>query len=232
MYRWIRTDDEFLYLFYIKTIHWAFNTIYRGIQSGRKRPVYYYYFILLFQFLGYTQWCLLLLYSGFTPCMLGRPGIEPGQSACKANALSSILLLRPKPVVSCSSALLDPLLAEPLQMLVPRFPIPHLSLCPCCPFALFEISGEKLLFLRILPMYPFLPVFGRSCVTTGHLTAISFLLQVREFNGQHYILEEAITGDFALVKAWKADRAGNVIFRQSEGFKTNVITKWIISFVC
>ena len=39
------------------------------------------------------------------------------------------------------------------------------------------------------------------------------LLQVREFNGQHFILEEAITGDFALVKAWKADRAGNVIFR-------------------
>ena len=39
------------------------------------------------------------------------------------------------------------------------------------------------------------------------------LLQVREFKGQHFILEEAITGDFALVKAWKADRAGNVIFR-------------------
>uniref|UniRef100_A0A9L0TTT2 Succinyl-CoA:3-ketoacid-coenzyme A transferase n=1 Tax=Equus caballus TaxID=9796 RepID=A0A9L0TTT2_HORSE len=39
--------------------------------------------------------------------------------------------------------------------------------------------------------------------------------QVREFNGQNFILEEAITGDFALVKAWKADRAGNVIFRKS-----------------
>ncbi|XP_058420146.1 succinyl-CoA:3-ketoacid coenzyme A transferase 1, mitochondrial isoform X2 [Diceros bicornis minor] len=39
--------------------------------------------------------------------------------------------------------------------------------------------------------------------------------QVREFNGRHFILEEAITGDFALVKAWKADRAGNVIFRKS-----------------
>ncbi|XP_032327425.1 succinyl-CoA:3-ketoacid coenzyme A transferase 1, mitochondrial isoform X2 [Camelus ferus] len=39
--------------------------------------------------------------------------------------------------------------------------------------------------------------------------------QVREFDGQHFILEEAITGDFALVKAWKADRAGNVIFRKS-----------------
>uniref|UniRef100_A0A8C2H903 Succinyl-CoA:3-ketoacid-coenzyme A transferase n=1 Tax=Cyprinus carpio TaxID=7962 RepID=A0A8C2H903_CYPCA len=37
--------------------------------------------------------------------------------------------------------------------------------------------------------------------------------QVREFNGRHYIMEKSITGDFALVKAWKADKAGNVIFR-------------------
>ncbi|XP_043232914.1 succinyl-CoA:3-ketoacid coenzyme A transferase 1, mitochondrial-like isoform X2 [Amphibalanus amphitrite] len=37
----------------------------------------------------------------------------------------------------------------------------------------------------------------------------------RVFNGRHYILEEAITGDFALVKAWKADRAGNLIFRKT-----------------
>uniref|UniRef100_A0A673ZLY4 Succinyl-CoA:3-ketoacid-coenzyme A transferase n=1 Tax=Salmo trutta TaxID=8032 RepID=A0A673ZLY4_SALTR len=39
--------------------------------------------------------------------------------------------------------------------------------------------------------------------------------QVREFNGRHYILEKAITGDFALIKAWKADKAGNVIFRKT-----------------
>uniref|UniRef100_A0A8C5TLZ4 Succinyl-CoA:3-ketoacid-coenzyme A transferase n=1 Tax=Malurus cyaneus samueli TaxID=2593467 RepID=A0A8C5TLZ4_9PASS len=36
---------------------------------------------------------------------------------------------------------------------------------------------------------------------------------VREFDGRHFILEKSITGDFALVKAWKADRAGNIIFR-------------------
>jgi acyl CoA:acetate/3-ketoacid CoA transferase alpha subunit len=33
------------------------------------------------------------------------------------------------------------------------------------------------------------------------------------FNGKPYIMEKAITGDFALVKAWKADEAGNLIFR-------------------
>ncbi|KAJ8285374.1 hypothetical protein GJAV_G00026090 [Gymnothorax javanicus] len=39
--------------------------------------------------------------------------------------------------------------------------------------------------------------------------------EVRDFNGRHYVMEKAITGDFALVKAWKADRAGNVVFRKT-----------------
>ncbi|XP_032510970.2 succinyl-CoA:3-ketoacid coenzyme A transferase 1, mitochondrial [Danaus plexippus] len=38
---------------------------------------------------------------------------------------------------------------------------------------------------------------------------------VQQFNGINYIMEEAITGDFALVKAWKADRHGNLVFRKS-----------------
>jgi acyl CoA:acetate/3-ketoacid CoA transferase alpha subunit len=33
------------------------------------------------------------------------------------------------------------------------------------------------------------------------------------FNGKKYLLEEAIRGDVALVKAWKADPLGNVVFR-------------------
>uniref|UniRef100_A0A2K5BUU1 Succinyl-CoA:3-ketoacid-coenzyme A transferase n=1 Tax=Aotus nancymaae TaxID=37293 RepID=A0A2K5BUU1_AOTNA len=49
----------------------------------------------------------------------------------------------------------------------------------------------------------------------GSVATASKPREVREFNGQHFILEEVITGDFALVKAWKADRAGNVIFRKS-----------------
>uniref|UniRef100_A0A665X9A2 Succinyl-CoA:3-ketoacid-coenzyme A transferase n=1 Tax=Echeneis naucrates TaxID=173247 RepID=A0A665X9A2_ECHNA len=39
--------------------------------------------------------------------------------------------------------------------------------------------------------------------------------QVQEFNGRQYIMEKAITGDFALIKAWKADRAGNIVFRKT-----------------
>uniref|UniRef100_A0A8C0CCB9 Uncharacterized protein n=1 Tax=Balaenoptera musculus TaxID=9771 RepID=A0A8C0CCB9_BALMU len=38
---------------------------------------------------------------------------------------------------------------------------------------------------------------------------------VREFHGQHYLLEHAVTADVALVKGWKADRAGNAIFMAS-----------------
>jgi len=39
--------------------------------------------------------------------------------------------------------------------------------------------------------------------------------QTIEFKGNHYVLEEAIKGDFALVKAYKADTEGNLIFRMS-----------------
>uniref|UniRef100_A0A8C2EZN1 Succinyl-CoA:3-ketoacid-coenzyme A transferase n=2 Tax=Cyprinus carpio TaxID=7962 RepID=A0A8C2EZN1_CYPCA len=39
--------------------------------------------------------------------------------------------------------------------------------------------------------------------------------QVREFNGRHYVMEKAIRGDFALIKAWKCDKAGNLIFRKT-----------------
>ena len=37
----------------------------------------------------------------------------------------------------------------------------------------------------------------------------------RAFNGRNYIMEEGITGDFALIKAWKADKAGNLIFNKT-----------------
>ena len=35
----------------------------------------------------------------------------------------------------------------------------------------------------------------------------------RDFNGRKYIMEDAIRGDFALIKAWKADKMGNLVFR-------------------
>lgn len=50
---------------------------------------------------------------------------------------------------------------------------------------------------------------------TGYGTEVGEGKEVREFNGRSYILEEAITGDFAIVKAWKADRYGNLIYRHT-----------------
>ncbi|MCY1213581.1 putative succinyl-CoA:3-ketoacid coenzyme A transferase subunit A [compost metagenome] len=50
---------------------------------------------------------------------------------------------------------------------------------------------------------------------TGYGTPIAEGKEVREFNGRKYILEPSITGDFAIVKGWKADHFGNVIYRHT-----------------
>ena len=50
---------------------------------------------------------------------------------------------------------------------------------------------------------------------TGYGTPIAEGKEVKEFKGRKYILEESYTGDFALVKAWKADRYGNLVFRKT-----------------
>jgi len=39
--------------------------------------------------------------------------------------------------------------------------------------------------------------------------------EVREFNGRSYLLERALTADFALVKAWRGDRMGNLVYRKT-----------------
>ncbi|PCI55123.1 MAG: succinyl-CoA--3-ketoacid-CoA transferase [Gammaproteobacteria bacterium] len=50
---------------------------------------------------------------------------------------------------------------------------------------------------------------------TGVGTPVAEGKDERTFNGRNYILEEAIVGDFAIVKAWKADRFGNLVFRKT-----------------
>jgi 3-oxoacid CoA-transferase len=41
--------------------------------------------------------------------------------------------------------------------------------------------------------------------------------ETRDFEGKHYVLERSIRADYALVKAWKADRIGNLVYRGSAG---------------
>ena len=50
---------------------------------------------------------------------------------------------------------------------------------------------------------------------TGYGTPVAEGKEVREFDGRPYILEESIKGDFAIVKAWKADHYGNLIYRHT-----------------
>ena len=50
---------------------------------------------------------------------------------------------------------------------------------------------------------------------TGYGTQVGEGKEVKEFNGRPYIMEEAITGDFAIVKAWKADTFGNLVYRHT-----------------
>jgi len=50
---------------------------------------------------------------------------------------------------------------------------------------------------------------------TGVGTPVAEGKEERTFNGRDYILEEAIVGDFSIIKAWKADRYGNLVFRKT-----------------
>ncbi|BBB26350.1 CoA transferase subunit A [Amphritea japonica] len=50
---------------------------------------------------------------------------------------------------------------------------------------------------------------------TGYGTPVGDGKEVREFSGRKYIMEESITGDFAIVKGWKADTYGNVVYRDT-----------------
>lgn len=47
----------------------------------------------------------------------------------------------------------------------------------------------------------------------GYGTEVAEGKEVREYNGKPHVLEEALTADFAIVKAWKGDTEGNLIFK-------------------
>ena len=50
---------------------------------------------------------------------------------------------------------------------------------------------------------------------TGVGTKVAEGKEIRKFNGRDYVLEQGIVGDFAIVKAWKGDKFGNLIFRKT-----------------
>ncbi|MCH8958843.1 MAG: CoA transferase subunit A, partial [Proteobacteria bacterium] len=50
---------------------------------------------------------------------------------------------------------------------------------------------------------------------TGYGTDVAKGKDTREFNGRNYVLEESLTADYSLVKAWKADTMGNLVYRMT-----------------
>ena len=50
---------------------------------------------------------------------------------------------------------------------------------------------------------------------TGYGTIVAEGKETRQFNGENYVMETGLLADLAIVKAWKADRSGNLIFRKT-----------------
>jgi 3-oxoacid CoA-transferase subunit A len=50
---------------------------------------------------------------------------------------------------------------------------------------------------------------------TGYGTLVAEGKETRQFDGQWYVMEKSLTADVALVKAWKADKAGNLMFNKT-----------------
>jgi 3-oxoacid CoA-transferase subunit A len=75
-----------------------------------------------------------------------------------------------------------------------------------------ELTPQGTLAERIRAGGAGIPAFYTA---TGYGTPVGENKEVRKFNNRDYILEEAITADFALIKGWKADSYGNVVYRHT-----------------
>ena len=75
-----------------------------------------------------------------------------------------------------------------------------------------ELTPQGTLAERVRAAGAGIPAFFTP---TGVGTPIAEGKEVRSFGGQDYIMEKALTGDFALVKAWKGDAFGNLVFRKT-----------------
>jgi 3-oxoacid CoA-transferase subunit A len=67
---------------------------------------------------------------------------------------------------------------------------------------------------------------------TGVGTIVADGKEVREFDGHQYVMERSLVADVSLVKAWMADKAGNLVFRKtSRNFNPNVAMAGKITIV-
>jgi 3-oxoacid CoA-transferase subunit A len=75
-----------------------------------------------------------------------------------------------------------------------------------------ELNPQGTLAERIRAGGAGIPAFFTA---TGFGTVVAEDKETREFDGQMYVMERALTADFALVKAWKGDTHGNLVFRKT-----------------
>lgn len=75
-----------------------------------------------------------------------------------------------------------------------------------------ELNPQGTLAERIRAAGAGIPAFFTS---TGVGTMVAEGKEVREFEGHPYLMERALHADFALIRAWKSDRWGNLVFRKT-----------------
>jgi 3-oxoacid CoA-transferase A subunit len=75
-----------------------------------------------------------------------------------------------------------------------------------------ELTPQGTLAERIRAGGAGIPAFFTA---TGYGTVVAEGKETREFEGRMYVLERALKADFSIVKAWKGDRFGNLLFRKT-----------------
>jgi 3-oxoacid CoA-transferase A subunit len=75
-----------------------------------------------------------------------------------------------------------------------------------------ELTPQGTLAERIRAGGAGIPAFFTA---TGYGTVVAEGKETREFDGRKYVMERALKADFSIVKAWKGDRFGNLIFRKT-----------------
>ena len=75
-----------------------------------------------------------------------------------------------------------------------------------------ELNPQGTLAERIRAAGAGIPAFYTA---TGYGTEVSEGKEIKEFNNIPYVLEHALNADYAIVKAWKGDKAGNLIFKDT-----------------
>src|SRR5919107_3828837 len=83
-----------------------------------------------------------------------------------------------------------------------------------------ELTPQGTLATRIQMAGMGIPAFFTPA---GYGTEIAVGKEVREFNNKQYLMEHALYADFAIVKAWKGDKYGNLLFRKTtRNFSTSM----------